>query len=100
MISLLHRFKWLGYSFGQYPFSSAPQVQFHLAVSTIDELVIEGKAFEPHSAKTLSKACSWRLFQDRIDSINDSSTRFAPVTLWTIKGRTANTNKQTALYDT
>jgi len=100
MISLIQHFQWLGYSLGQYPFSSAPQVQSHLAVNTIDALVVGGKAFEPHSAKTLPEARSWRLLQNRIDGINDSSIRFAPVSLWTIKGRTANTNKQTGLYDT
>ena len=34
------------------------------------------------------------------NSINDSSVHFAPVSLWTIIGRTANTNKQAGLYDT
>ncbi len=88
------------HALGQYPFSFAPQVQSHLAVNSIDALVVEGEALEPHSAKTLPEACSWRLFQNRIDGINDSSIYFAPVPRLTIKGRTANTNEQTGLYDT
>ncbi|GAB5396140.1 MAG: hypothetical protein Altm2KO_16230 [Alteromonas macleodii] len=71
-----------------------------MAVNSIDALVVEGEALEPHSAKTLPEACSWRLFQNRIDGINDSSIYFAPVPRLTIKGRTANTNEQTGLYDT
>tara|TARA_B100000519_G_scaffold50948_1_gene41383 strand:+ start:63 stop:401 length:339 start_codon:yes stop_codon:yes gene_type:complete len=65
---------------GSTPFSSAPQVQSRLAVNAIDALVAEGKAFETHSAKTLPEACSWRLVQNRIDSINDNFQK-QPVSL-------------------
>ena len=76
--------KRLSWSVGNALFSLPFHIELHVAINTMNPLMIEAMAVEPDPIKALPKAPTWTLLDDAVQRVDNRLITLQPVFPWPI----------------